>query len=146
MQVKQLKDFGYDDWDKVTASVIAEKLMFILKKHVGKSNAVTKEALFEKVYKAPASQIRALNAYVLHDILTKALSYLRSRTNCFVISERQGQDYICYVITNTKECDVYIDLTDNRIRAFEGMKERARKSVKSGWHRQQWRVDPRKVQ
>jgi hypothetical protein len=116
---------------------IAKQLLLIFRKHIGFDNSITKDELFKKLFDKDYNP-NDVKDYIRWDFVKKAMHLLRTKTKCFIITERyEGESYI-YVINEIEEAKVYIDILDNNINKMRLMQKRAQKAIKEKWHKLDW--------
>lgn len=142
MQILELKNY-YESWAYITIKNIGFELIRIMPKHVGKDSAITRESLIKRIFGIEASQLKPINYFVISKMLAQACHYVRTNTNCFLVSMNYGGTIHFYVMSNQEELEGYIKRGDNLVKGVRRMQVRARHAVQNKWHLQPWKAQNR---
>ena len=118
---------------------LADKVLKIMRGHVGVDNAITKQQLFKQVFGVEFSTSN-YSHYFAYDILKSALHFCRKHTMCFIISKTNNRNVIFYVINSSNDVVAYHKDIDNKIKNMGAMKGRATTSVMEQWYKQAWQI------
>jgi len=120
----------------LTTNNLATIIIELMKNHIGRDRAITKEKLFSSLFNKTYSD-NDIRDWLRWEFVKKALHLLRQRSNCFVISDRKKDGtFIFFVISNNSESMLYQNQLDKSIRAMYYMKRRAIKSIDEQWYKQ----------
>lgn len=123
---------------------IAEKIMVIMKSHIGSFNGITGRALFKQVYgilpeNTPVDLFRWLK-------IKEAMHYLRLYSKCFIVFDSSERDcYLFYVPETNNDIQDYVNLLETNIKQMHKMKDRARESVRNNWSKLDWEIERPKI-
>jgi len=143
MIVNQLKG-KFIDWDSVTQKTVALRLMQVMRNHIGKKNAVNKTDLFEKTFGITVEKVSDLNYELLSSYLSAAISFLRKKSNLFVVSTYEDGRKVYFVPRNDTESEIYHSATNRRISGLEELQQRIDTSISARWYSKEWKFDERK--
>ena len=122
-------------------NLIDEKMLDIIKKTVGRKNAITTEELLQHCFGAGWSTIQKI---VLKQVMHRAIAMIKSSDDykIFIMGRWNEDGQYEYFIPN-EQCDVddFKSNADERIKAIQGMKLRAQRSIDEKWylkHRNNW--------
>lgn len=126
----------------LTTYNIAEAIIRIFEPCVGQRNAISKSALYKKLFNKPFED--SLADFVRWDFTKRAMHLLRQQSNCFVISERREDDWYLFVVSSDAEVQVYVNTLENSIKKMRSMMKRAQQAVDQRWHQKTWVLSGRK--
>ena len=136
-----------DNIDKKTLSTrfVAEKLLKVMKHHIGLFRSIKRDDLFFSVYEIQYDKNKPSH-WLLWDITSKAMHYLRKNSKCFITSSYNGTNHIYFVLSNPNEAGIYIKQMNNGIKRLESMKLKAEHAVMHEWHKRDWVIEDKKTQ
>jgi len=124
---------------------IVNKLLKIMKQHIGEENSISRNQLFKSVYGVPVENVSALQEWMLFELIKKAMHLCRQRTKCFIVSRQMtqqfGKRYGTWYYWVAKDGTDYIVFSDNMNRNIVAMKkmvEKCDKAVRNRWYQQEW--------
>lgn len=117
----------------LTTGNIAEKLLHIMKSHIGYENAISRKALFHKVF-GKAENEDSLEDWLRWEFVKKGMHHCRVRTRCFISSCRTDDFVFKYFVVNSVyDAEHYIKTLDNCIKKMRFMQDRCRKAGIEKW-------------
>jgi len=117
----------------LTTSSIAEKLIDIMKSHIGLKNAVSKRALFYKLFHKSEDE-DSLEDWLRWEFVKKGMHLCRVRTKCFISGYRDdGYNYRYFVVNSEEDAQHYIKMLENNIRRMKIMQKRCLKAGVEKW-------------
>jgi hypothetical protein len=141
MKTKQLiaLTVGRDKLNEVkllTTINIAYEILKIMRKHIGNENAISRSALFKRVF--GRDEEITLSDELRWDYVKKAMRLCRTRTRCFIgnMCDPNGV-WKFFVLKTTQDARYYIDGLERNIKAMRYMQVQALKSVE----RKDWEKD-----
>ena len=124
---------------------IIQKLLVIMKKHIGEENKISHYQLFIKVYGLHPEDVSDLQEWVMWEFIKRALHSMRQRTKCFVISKQiptgrfsRGGIWNYWVANNWDDFSVYQNNIERNVLAMRRMVKKCEKSVREKWSEQVW--------
>jgi hypothetical protein len=105
----------------------------LMKKCVGRQNAVTHDKLFETVY-GDMDNYSELQIFFLWHRIKQDMNWLRKTTPYFIGVDVSNQNWYYYIVTNERDAEPYIRLMTNNIKKCEMMRERCKKAVREKWY------------
>ena len=130
-QLQQLK--------RLTVTNIGMKLLNIFTNHIGSENAISRAALFRKVF--GRAELPSLADEFRWDYVKRAMHLVRQRTKCFIGSMRERSTWKYFVLRTQSDAQHYIDTLERNIKRMRVMQRKATKSVEEKWHRLDWKAD-----
>lgn len=124
----------------VTTRNIAEILIILFHSHIGQENAISKDALFEKIFMRDYNQTE-IKDWLRWEFVKKAMHFCRVYTNCFIGFKRDGAEYSFFVLKSEEDAQHYIKTLDNSIRKMRFMQNKARKYVEKEEYKKGWKID-----
>lgn len=132
-----------------TINDIVGKLLILMKKHVGKENAISKRRLFIKVYDYEPELFSELQEWMMWELIKKAMHRCRQRTHAFIVSQlRKTNEYSTkshfggvwhyWVAEDITDFQTYRDNINRNIRAMKSMVNKCNKAVDQEWHKRDW--------
>ena len=109
-----------------TKSEIIKRIIYIMKNHIGKENAISQYELFYKVFNIDPYSLDIYKREYYWNVISKRLSELRSSNVLFVINK----SHILYVLKHENELKEYKERIDATISALEKSKEFAKEWVR----------------
>lgn len=117
----------------LTTGNIADKLLKIMKAHIGFENSITRKALFYKLFLKSEDE-DSLEDWLRWEFVKKAMHLCRVRTKCFISSCRDDNFIFRYFVVNSEEdTEHYIKMLENNIRKMRTMQQRCRKAGREKW-------------
>lgn len=120
----------------IAMKVIKDRIMQLMKSHVGHSKGVTKQHLFNSLFHAEYNPQHDISL-IRWEFVSRALSELRKRSTCFIVRETSDKKNISiyYVLKSLQEVRLYSDACRSRIKGHEYMQERARRAHSEQWYK-----------
>ena len=101
---------------------LKKRLKKIMRKHIGKSNAIESEDLFSLVFELSPYQMNVFEVTYLWNIVKTLIRELRRDNELFIINSVR---YL-YVLETQEECKHFENRIDATIKALEKTKQNAR--------------------
>lgn len=129
---------------------VVEKLLVIMKKHVGENKRISRMDLFTMIYGVPEYEVEELKAWFMWEIIKKAMHYCRQRTKCQIVSQRftykgkrhkNGSIFYYWVACTYFDAKIYRINLEKNIKAMIKSIGKMEKSVKQKWYKEKWSVD-----
>lgn len=151
-QITKLKAKGRKQVKKVTVitkpSQIIERLLRLMKQHIGVNNRIARYYLFKSVYDLSPDEVSPLQQWIMWQMVKQSMNRMRRETLCFIVSkqmplmlgERQILVWNYWVAKTNEDYQVYKDHIDNNIKKMKELEERCRLSVAYGWYKRDWKV------
>lgn len=125
---------------------VVERLLRVMKKHIGLDKRISKLNLFRAVYQIDPTVISELKLWFLQDLLTKACHLSRQRCKCFIVSKTFKENKYSsqgtirwYWVGNTYACaQTYKDILSKQMRAMGQAKIRADASIRNKHYNLTW--------
>jgi len=133
-QLQQLK--------RLTVTNIGMKLLNIFTDHIGAENAISRAALFRKVF--GRAELPSLADEFRWDYVKRAMHLVRQRTKCFIGSMKERSTWKYFVLRTESDAQFYIDTLERNIKRMRVMQRKAMKSVEEKWHRLDWKADSKR--
>jgi hypothetical protein len=141
VRIEELKKYGYKKYAEVTVHNTAEEILKLMNKHKGKNNRINRDDLIWKVFNVNIKELKPLNQILIRDVITKSISKIRGKSNCFLTYYIENNIGYYFVITNEEEAKIYHTRANNTINAFKRMKLRADKSIEEKWYNNKGKWD-----
>lgn len=129
---KNINEILHIDYTTLTRSEIIELFnemkMVILnafREHVGESNAITLDDLFEIVFHKPIYEVELYKRCYWIDIIKEIIRRLRGSNQAFIVHRKK----LYFVLKNQDEVNYYQKLCDDDIKKLNGAKIRAQKWI-----------------
>jgi hypothetical protein len=132
------KEISFDNLD---THKVAQRLIEIMKNHVGERRRISRIDLFYLVYGVSINEVNTMKREVMCDYMLKARHLLRQRTRCqivcrtFKVNDKQKMYYF-FVASNDKEAGYYKTLLKKAQKAMDKAMDRMERSVEEGWYAQ----------
>lgn len=123
---------------------LANQMLKIFTKHVGAENAISKEKLFKLIF-GHYYQAEDLKDYLLWDFTRRALTLLRTRSNCFVVSRNMGSDYFFWVLKEKSDAEYYVNMLDKNVKKIRNMQARAITAYEEKWYKNNWTIEHKQI-
>ncbi len=123
---------------------IAASLLNIMKTHIGSENAITRRALFYKIFKKK-EDANSLEDYLRWDFAKKAMHLCRRKTKCFIASRYVNKSWVYFVVADDYDADFYVETLERNIKAMRAMQRKVRKSVRENWSQLNWMNDVKSI-
>ena len=123
---------------EITIRKVIFKLFKIMRQHIGRENAISREKLFISVYGIREEELNDLQYIALWDILKSAMHRCRQRTKCFITNHKVSGIYQYFVVRDRYDAGCYADLATRAIRQLTAMTSRAYKSAAERWCELEW--------
>lgn len=123
---------------EATTLISADRLLSIMRNHIGQENKIARNALFTKVYHVHPDSLKELEAYVLFDIFKRAMHWCRQRTKCFITNKTVNNVVYYFVVKDRSDVACYSALVNRSIKAMRAMERKAFKAVREHWWREDW--------
>lgn len=140
MNILELTEKSRYDVSNITARKVAENIMGEMEDHIGINKSITRRKLFVVVFGVEESKLKPLNQFLLKDLLYQAITYLRKKTNCFIVAHRTPKGWEYFIPTTMAELKTYKRYTAERIKSLQDLEKRAEKSVRERWYEQEWEL------
>jgi hypothetical protein len=141
--IQNMKPLSRAKMQSLTTNNIANLMMTIMKSHVGRDEAISREDLFQTIFKRPEKQ--TLEDWVRWEFVKKAMHLCRQRTRCFIASEQTDRNWYYFVVKDANDADKYTKVLEKNITRMRAMQERAYKAAEEEWHKENWVLPGRKV-
>jgi len=131
---------------------VVERLLKVMKKHIGEEKRISRFNLFKLVYNVDPMELKPLYTYVMWDILKRGMHTCRQRTKCQIVSKRfavnkgpkskkyQGGIYYYWVANTYFDYKIYRDVLEKNIVAMRRSEKRLEKSIKEKWYKEEWKI------
>lgn len=119
--------------------VLCQRLMETFEKHVGLKNSVGKQTLFKEINGVEYDE-DDITHWLAWDKLKKAMSRVRTRSNCFITNYFDG-DFRYFVLSTETEKNRYHQNLDRVEERLEELRIRSSRAVKEKWHKQEWKFE-----
>jgi len=117
---------------------LVDRLLVIMKKHIGRENKVSRDNLFYKVYGIKRSDVSELQAWLMAELLRKAQHRCRQSTKCFIVNAMEHTIYYFWVAKDRTDYFVYKGIIDRNIVAMKTMVNKCEKAINEEWHAEDW--------
>lgn len=122
--------------------IIANQLLSVFKDHIGSENAISRKALYRKVFREKYDA-EELGSYMRWEFVKQAMHFLRKRSNCFIAGDFQGGKYAYFVVRSREDGMLYVSQAEQKIKKMAEMQQRAMLSVKERWYAKEWKIEGR---
>ncbi len=123
---------------EINVDAMVRRILKFMRVHIGKENALSRTALFSKVFGYPESSFTELQLVALWTLLKRAMHKCRQRTKCFITNEYRNGTYYYFVVKNWQDAQIYDNMVKRTIKALNGMNRRCQRSVEERWHLDDW--------
>lgn len=123
---------------------VTERLLQVMKSHIGRENAVTREDLLKKLFRINYYDISELHRFFLLNIMNTAMHRLRKNTKCFITSKRNEGTTLFFVVKSDEDANCYSDFATRQIRSLRQMERRAYTAVREKWYKDEWALGGRR--
>lgn len=129
---------------------IIQKLLELMKKHIGVEKRISKMELFKEVYGIYPEDVTELQEWIMWEMLKRAMHRMRQRTKCFIVSKlfpvsqysARNQGIWCFWVAQTMEDFwTYRNNLERNIARMRAMEKKAEKAVKEKWYQEEWKYD-----
>jgi hypothetical protein len=124
---------------------IIEKLLKVMKSHIGEKNKISRNQLFKKIYGISVEDVSDLQEWMLFQLLKISLNSCRRNTKCFVVSKQfslssmsKGGIWHYWVATTYSDYECYHANIERNIKAMRNMEQKCLRSIKNKWYKEQW--------
>lgn len=124
-QQQKKKEKGKRQKKKDERLIIKDRIVFIMRNHIGKSNAITPKELFIKVFGRNPDDLHVFEKNFYWNLILILLHELRKENRCFVINRVKH----LFVLETQEECNDFIKRMDSVIKAIEFTQDRGIKWV-----------------
>jgi hypothetical protein len=111
---------------------IASVVLLIFKQHIGRDHAITKSALFQKLFRLPFHDDKIVD-FVRWEFARRAMHLLRQRSHCFIACQSNGVEHEYYVVDSTSDAEPYIKRLETSMKNMRLMQKRALKAGEEHW-------------
>jgi len=110
-------------------------ILKLMKKCIGRQNAITHEKLFEEIY-GSMENYSELQIYFLWHNIRMDLNWIRKTTKCFIGCDynNRANEWYYYVVKSSDDAKPYCKIMDNTVKKCQFMKARCLKSVEEEWY------------
>jgi len=114
---------------------LEEKIVEILRSHIGQDNYITKKDIFYKIFGNPKNYTDIELWKIWFRMFPKAFNWLRRTTHCFIVNKRIEEFKFGYYIPKSREDIVpYDTMLKTNIKKMNYMRGRAEKAVAEKWY------------
>jgi len=124
---------------------IINRILKIMKKHIGEDNRISRNTLFREVYGISPDKVSELQEWFLWELIKKAMHKCRQRTKCFIISKAypmsrfsKGGIYHYWVANDGTDFIIFRDNINRNIKAMNEMVKKCDRAVRNEWHKAEW--------
>lgn len=133
---KTLSRAQLNEMKKLTVANLGFKMLNIFSKHIGAENAISRAALFRKIF-GRGEEI-TLADDLRWEYVKRGMHLLRQRTKCFVGSKHENGTWKYFVIRNLTDAQFYIDTLNRNISRMRSMQRRAVQAANQKWYQLDW--------
>lgn len=119
--------------DHIDLFYLTDRMYILLSKHIGNRKAISRTKIFKHFFGDP-EEYNAFQQSYLWKRLSQTISYIRRKTNCFVISQQTKNDYYFFVVKTKQEAKLYHKKADTDIKGRNRMKQRLTIAVRDNWY------------
>lgn len=123
---------------EATTLIVGDRLLSIMKSHIGQEQGIARNALFKQVYGVSPDSLKELEEFVLFDIFKKAMHRCRQRTKCFITNKTVNNLVYYFVVKDRSDVACYSALVNRSIKAMRAMERKAFKAVREHWYKADW--------
>ena len=135
-----------------TINEIVEKLLVLMKKHIGRENAISKRKLFTLVYGYEPEHFSELQEFMMWELIKKAMHRCRQQTHAFIVSQiwkanaysakdNFGGVWHYWVAEDITDFQTYRDNINRNIKAMRNMVNKCERAVDQEWHKKDWSTE-----
>ncbi len=124
---KKLLFYGFEQDQNVTSKILIEKMKIFFKSHIGKENAVSPVALFERIIGKNPQYLNIYEKMFYWKWINQMISRMRTSNELFIINEGNK----LYVLQTLEEANYYKRRADGAIKGLKHNKKNADLWVKN---------------
>jgi len=137
---KILDEYNLKHKMEISKIDISQKLLVVMKNHIGKANAVSRNDLFKKLYNVE-EDTNNLEHWFIWNQTKKAMHNIRKTTKCFISMRRtSGANFEFFVVEDRNDAKEYVDVINKNIHQMKSMIGRAIKAADENWSEQNWEL------
>lgn len=145
VQNSSLKDIKSEmnilEQQKLSTINVAISLMHLMRNHIGRDKAVTRNDMFGHVFGKELDS-KSIEDWLRWKYIRDAMHYLRQKSTCFIVSESDSnRGSIYYVVKYESEAVSFSNRVQGIIIELDKTQKRAFDAVLGKWYKSEWKVE-----